>query len=92
MLIKIILLAVLVSWHTRTASGKALQFGGVYAGVLLIPGVMGLAAGGGLIPLAVYTIARFALASGYFWLLDQIHGLLGWLLTIVGALVLIFIF
>ena len=92
MFIKIILLVVLVSWHTRTTSGKALQFGGAYAGLLLIPGMMGLMLGGGIVPLAVYTVARFALASGYFWLLDRVHGLLGWLLTIVGALVLIFLF
>ena len=88
MLIKTLLLIVLVSWHTQTASGKALQFGGYYAGVLLIPGLLGLAAGGGIVPLAISTVARFALASGYFWLLDRIHGFLGWVLTLLGALIL----
>lgn len=92
MLIKIILLMVLISWHTQTTSGKALQFGGMYAGVLLIPGMIGLAAGGGIIPLVIYTVARFALASGYFWLMDRIHGFTGWLLTLAGALVLMVLF
>ncbi len=92
MLIKIFLLIVLVSWHTQTVSGKALQFGGLYAGVLLIPGAIGLAAGGSLVALVIYTLARFALASGYFWLLDRIHGFLGWILTLVGALILAIVF
>lgn len=92
MLIKIFLLIVLVSWHTQTASGKALQFGGYYAGVLLIPGLMALAAGGGFLPLVIATVARFLLASGYFWLLDRIHGFLGWVLTLIGALLLAVVF
>ena len=89
MLIKALLLAMLVSWHTRTTSGKAMQFAGLYAGLLLIPGVMGLAAGGGLVPLVLFTAARFGLATLYFWLLDRIHGFFGWVITLVGALALI---
>lgn len=89
MILKAILLAILVSWHTRTPSGKALQFGGAYAGVLILPGLLAMMAGGGLLPLAILTVLRFLVAAGYFWLLDRIHGVFGWILTLAGALALI---
>lgn len=92
MLIKIVLLAALISWHTRTTSGKAMQFAGLYAGVLFIPGLMGMAAGGGLMSLALDTAIRFALAALYFWLLDRFHGFLGWVITLVGAVAMILLF
>ena len=90
MILKAILLAILVSWHTRTTSGKALQFGAAYAAVLLVPGLLAMMAGGGLLPLAVVSVLRLLAAAGYFWLLDRIHGFAGWILTLVGALTLIF--
>ena len=88
MLISILILASLVAWHGNTASGKAMMFGGIYAGLLLCLGLPGLMGGGSLAPLLVGTALRFVAASLLFWLLDRFHGLLGWMIAIFGSIVL----
>ncbi|HJU82846.1 MAG TPA: hypothetical protein VJ600_01415 [Holophagaceae bacterium] len=88
MLIKVLLLAALLSWHGNSPSGKAAGFAGVYAGLTLAMGLLGLMAGGSLAALLVLTAVRFGAAFLFFWLLDRFHGMLGWVLAIGGALVL----
>ncbi len=88
MIISVLVLAALIAWHGNSPSGKALMFGGVYAVVLLVLGLLGLMAGGSLSALLVVTVLRFAAASFLFWLLDRFHGMVGWLIAILGSVVL----
>ena len=89
-MLSILILAALFTLHGNSASGKALFFGGTYAVLLGIIGFMSLGAGGSLTTLLVLTAIRFGAATLLFWLMDRFHGLLGWVLAILGALILSF--
>jgi hypothetical protein len=88
MLVRLLILIALISWHANSPSGRAAYFAGAYSLLLLVIGALGLMAGGDFTVLAVMTLLRFGVAFGLFWLLDRFEGMVGWALAIVGAVAL----
>ena len=78
---KIIILAALI--RLLIATDKPFLCSGIYAGVVLI---MGLVVGGKLPLVLVSAGVGFALASLYFWLLDRLDAqpAMWWLVAILG--------